>query len=103
MSADPPQRLAGFRDKREAPFTFLSDPSLVTADLLDVAVSRRHPMVKKYPSKGFLQPALFVWLEDGRRAHEWRQRPGVVNGFGAMGRPSPAQMLEIVRETLATR
>jgi peroxiredoxin len=97
LSADPPERLAAMRDKLGVPFTFLSDPQLSCHEQLDVPVSRRHPKARSYPRRAFLQPALFVWRQDGTTAYEWRQTPRITNLFGASSRLSPSQVLAIVR------
>lgn len=110
VCADKPAALAAFRDKLALPFTLLSDPMLVTAGKLDVPTATRanlwatamlHPIVRTYPKKSFLQPSLFVWRRDGTLAHEWRQtESSLTNFYGARGRPTAEQILDIVRRAI---
>jgi peroxiredoxin len=107
VSADPPERHRAFREKHELPFVLLSDPMLVTADKLDspratktnlFATAALHREVLSYPKRSFLQPALFVWKRDGTLAHQWRQtESSLTNLYGARGRPTAQQVLDIVR------
>jgi peroxiredoxin len=100
VSADSPEELAQMREKHGIPFTFLSDPQLTCHEQLDVPVSRRHPKARSYPRKAFLQPALFVWRQDGTVAYEWRQTPRITNLFGASSRLPASQVLSIVRDSV---
>ena len=101
ISADSPRALARMRATLGLPFTMLSDPSLSALDHFDVPTSSGHPMSRKYPEGAFLQPAYFVLRagEGGslQRLHQWVSRPGLLNSYGAMGRPSAGQMLEEAR------
>jgi peroxiredoxin len=112
VSADTAVRLRSFRAELDLPFTILSDPMLTTAAALDVpvatkanfvAVSVLHPTVHTYPKRSFMQPALFVWRRDGTLAHRWCQTESrLTNLYGARGRPRAAQVLQVVRDVLAT-
>lgn len=101
ISADSPRALGRMRSTLGLPFTMLSDPSLSSLKLFDVPTSSGHPMSRKYPEGAFLQPAYFVLRAGGdggqELLHEWVQRPGMLNAYGAMGRPSPADMLNEAR------
>ena len=104
ISADSPRALSRMRRALGLPFTLLSDPSLSSLKLFDVPTSSGHPMSRKYPEGAFLQPAYFVLRAGGDGAqellHEWVQRPGMLNAYGAMGRPSPEDMLEEARSAV---
>jgi peroxiredoxin len=112
VSADTSVHLQSFREERDLPFTMLSDPMLTTAAALDVpvatkanflAVSLLHPSVRTYPKRSFMQPALFIWRRDGTLAHRWRQtESSLTNLYGARGRPRADQVLQVVRDVLAT-
>ena len=58
-----------------------------------------HPMVKirKY-AHGFSQPAVFVYDREGSQRFSWRQRPRLVNYFGAARRIEPRDILEEVKK-----
>jgi peroxiredoxin len=110
LAADTPARLAAFRDQHDLPYTMLSDPDLTSAEMLDIPVSSLanfaatlalHPVLLTYPKRAYLQPAVFVWLRDGTLAYEWRQTSKLSNLFGAKGRPTGGQIVDIVREVLA--
>jgi len=112
VSADTSMHLETFRKSFDLPFTMLSDPMLMTAAALDVpvatkanfvAVSVLHPTVRTYPKRSFMQPALFVWRRDGTLAHRWCQtESSLTNLYGARGRPRADQVLQVVRDVLAT-
>ena len=112
VAADTPERLRAFRDQLALPFTQLSDPMLATADTLESPRATRanllatmvlHPVVRTYPRKSFLQPALFVWRRDGTLAHEWRQtESSLTNLYGARGRPTADQVLGILRTVITS-
>lgn len=73
------------------PWSILSDPAHEVGDQYGVAVSRKHPMAKKYQD-GFMQPAMFVY-RDGEPVYEFIQDPSLLNGYGAMNRPDPDELL----------
>ncbi len=83
---------------------------LTTAELLDVPVASKanfiataalHPIILSYPKRSFMQPALFVWRQDGTLAHQWRQtESSLTNLYGARGRPRAEQVLDIARAAL---
>ena len=84
------------RQDNDIPFTMLSDPELLIADRFSVPTSSGHPMAKKYPKGAFLQPAYFVIRAGSggpETPHAWVQRPGLLNMYGASGRPSSRRML----------
>ena len=87
------------------PFAMLSDPDLVMAERYGVATSSGHPMARKYPRGAFLQPAYLVFCAgasaDPEIVHSWMQSPGLLNMYGALGRPSPEQMLDEAMAALA--
>lgn len=108
VAADTPETLKQFRADLGLDYLMLSDPQLVCGQELDTPVTTRksyygslalHPEIRDYPRKAFLNPALFIW-RDGDLVYEWRQTESVLNLFGARGRPSPAQVLDIVSEQL---
>jgi peroxiredoxin len=111
VCADTPATLATFRERAALPFTLLSDPQLATAAALDSptatkanlwATAALHRVVLGYPKKSFLQPALFVWRKDGTLAHSWRQtESGLTNFYGARGRPTAEQVLDVVKGVIA--
>jgi peroxiredoxin len=112
VSADTVPALRRFREDSDLPFTMLSDPMLATAAALEVpiatkanyfAVSLLHPTVHSYPKRSFLQPALFVWRGDGTLAHRWCQtESSLTNLYGARGRPRADQVLQVLRDVLAS-
>jgi peroxiredoxin len=112
VSADTPAHLERFRAELDLPFTMLSDPMLMTAAALDVpvattanfiAVSVLHRTVNSYPKRSFMQPALLVWRREGTLAHRWCQtESSLTNLYGARGRPRADQILQVVREVVAT-
>ena len=109
VAADTPADLKKLVDEHALPFTMLSDPELVSGARLDIPMATRktyysawplHPEIRHYPKRSFLQPALFVWK--GRDlVYEWRQTETLRNLFGARGRPSGSDVLDIVRRALA--
>ncbi len=104
VAADRPDRLARMREENSIPFTMLSDPELTMAEHLEVPTSSGHPMAKKYPKGAFLQPAYFVMRPGAggvETAYAWVQRPGLLNMYGASGRPRPRRMLSEARAALA--
>ena len=92
------------REENAIPFTMLSDPELRVADRFQVPTSSGHPRAKQYPKGAFLQPAYFV-MRSGvggvETPHAWVQRPGLLNMYGASGRPSPRRMLSEALAALA--
>jgi hypothetical protein len=53
--------------------------------------------IRRYPH-GFSQPAVFVFDGKGKERFGWRQRPKLMNFFGAAGRLSPEEILGKLRE-----
>lgn len=101
VAADSARQLARFRDRYGLPCTMLSDPELVTAGALGVRTMSKHPMSLTYPRKAFLQPAMFVWLRDGTLVHQWIQTPKITNLYGASNRPSPEQLVQLIRQCVS--
>lgn len=107
-ACDSPAQLRAFREEHRVDYTMLSDPELLLADAIDAPRATRkayyatlalHPVIRRYPKPSFLQPALFVW-KDGVLVYEWRQTESVKNLFGAKGRPTGDEILEIVESAL---
>ena len=108
LASDSTAQLSAFRQKYALPFLMLSDPLLHSAEALDVPISSKtgytgalaiHPVIRHLPKKAFVQPALFIFRGQELR-YEWRQVEKLRNLFGANGRPSPAQILELTHQTL---
>ena len=108
IASDSPEQLAKLCRSHELPFTMLSDPMLASQRLLDIPVSSRvsyltalpiHPVLRHLPKKGFLQPALLLWRAD-EQLHAWRQTEKLRNLYGASGRPSARDILDITRRSL---
>jgi hypothetical protein len=108
IASDTEEQLHKLRAKHDFPFTMLSDPMLLSADVLDVPVSTKtsflsvlglHPVVRHLPKKAFLQPAFFVW-KGTELVYEWRQTETLRNLIGACGRPDEEQVLEITRQAM---
>lgn len=106
VSVEDVETLRAFRERLRLPYTLLSDPLLTTASALDLPVSSPaayattaaiHPSVLRYPKKAFLQPAMLVWSKTDKPIYEWRQTEKLRNLFGATGRPSAQQMLDVLR------
>jgi peroxiredoxin len=100
VAADSVKQLQVFSKLHEIPYTLLSDPQLTMAETLEVPTFNKHPMSPTYPKGAFLQPAFFVWSQDGKLVYQWRQTAKLKNLFGASGRPSPEQIISIARESL---
>jgi peroxiredoxin len=106
VTSDTQKQLRGFRAAHHLPFTLLSDPMLLSKDALGVPVcSKRaylsttavHPTLVTLPKKAFTQPAMYLW-RGTELVYEWKQVEKLRNLFGANGRPSPAQILELTRK-----
>jgi hypothetical protein len=109
LTSDSQSQLREFRTAHGFPFTMLSDPMLLSGEALDVPISTKkgylsalalHPVLLQLPKKAYLQPAFFVW-RGSELAYQWRQVEKLRNLFGANGRPSPEQILEVVRKVMA--
>jgi len=102
VSADPPHVNKDFINKYELPFLILSDPEAQIAGLLNVPTSTKHPMAKMrdYPN-GFLQPAVFIFDSRGHKRFEWIHKPKLRNGYGALKRISPQEILDKVAEIVS--
>ena len=110
LASDSEEQLRDFRRKHDLPFTMLSDPMLLTAENLGVPVPSKkgylgslslHPVLRHLPKQAFLNPAFFVW-KGSEIVYEWRQVEKLRNLFGANGRPSPQQILEVTQESIRT-
>lgn len=90
-----------FRERYGLPFLILSDPQHRLVRPLGVRAGTKHPMarIRKYPH-GFCQPAVFVFDRKGRELFGWRQRPRLLNFFGAARRLSPEEIFEKLREVV---
>ncbi len=108
VTSDSQAQVAAFHQSLGLPFTLLSDPQLQSADVLGVPVSSAksylstlavHPVIRELPKRGFLQPAFLVWNGE-KLVYEWYQVEKLRNLFGANGRPSPKQILEIVQSSM---
>ena len=97
MCSEPPDANRRFVAKYGLPFRILSDSQHLLVRALDISVSKKHPMALKYPN-GFLQPAVFIFDQDGRQRFAWRQKPTLTNFFGAARRISPGDILKKVQE-----
>lgn len=109
VSADTVADARALADKLKLPFVLLSDPELLSAEILASptsttasfwATAPAHPRILRYPKKAFLQPALFVWTKKERPAYEWRQTEKLRNLLGATGRPGAADIVSVVRRML---
>lgn len=100
MSSDTVEANRRFVEKYELPFRILSDPRHQLVRGLEVPVSKKHPMARKYPH-GFSQPAVFIYDRAGRLRFSWRQKPKLTNFFGASRRMDPQEILEKVLELTA--
>lgn len=101
MAADTVEQNAAFKEKLQLPFPMLSDPQLQTADELGACISSYHPMALSYPKKGFLQPSVFFFDEQGEVLFQWIQTPKLTNFYGAKDRMEPADIVAKAEELLA--
>ena len=108
VSSDSQAQVEAFHTNLALPFTLLSDPQLLSAEVLDVPVSSSksylstlavHPVIRHLPKKGFLQPAFLIW-KGNDLVYQWFQVEKLRNLFGANGRPSPQQILEVVQSSM---
>ena len=100
MSSDTVEANRRFVEKYELPFLILSDTHHHLVRGLEVPVSTKHPMARKYPH-GFSQPAVFVFDRTGRLRFSWRQKPKLTNFFGAARRMDPQEIRDKVLELAA--
>ena len=109
VASDSQAQLSELRTGYELPFTLLSDPMLLARDVLDTPISTKksylgtlaiHPVIRHLPQRAFHQPALFIW-RGPELIYQWRQIETLRNLFGANGRPSPAQILELTQQVMA--
>lgn len=98
VSADSPETSEAFRQKLGLTFPILSDPQLVTADLLKLPKYGKHPQALRYPKKAFLQPAVLMWSADGKLVFEWRLKTSIFNLFGAVKRMAPEEIAKKARQ-----
>jgi hypothetical protein len=108
LSSDNQEQLQKLRDAQEFPFTFLSDPMLLAAPSLKIPISSKksylgalavHPIILELPKKAFHQPSLLIW-QGSELGYEWRQTERLRNLFGAKGRPSPAEILDLTQRVM---
>ena len=69
----------------------LADEDHAVADRHAIPISRKHPSARMYRD-GFIQPAMFAYRGETPLV-EFVQRPRLVNGYGALGRPEPEALL----------
>ena len=98
ISADSPQRNFKLKKAKRLGFSFLSDEDHAVADLYQVPIQRKHPMSATYRD-GFIQPAIFAFKGE-ENVFTFIQNPKSVNLWGAMGRPSPKEVLSILSEKI---
>jgi len=59
----------------------------------------KHPMVKiRGYTKGFAQPAVFIFDAEGQQRFSWIQTPKLTNAYGAARRMSPEEILNEVKK-----
>ncbi len=73
----------------------LSDEDHAVGDQFGLPVSRKHPAARQY-GDGFIQPGFFAYRGE-REVFRFVQQPKLLNGFGAMRRPGPEELLESLR------
>jgi len=109
VAADAPDELRKLVDEHALPFKMLSDPQLVSGAELQLPMATPktyysarmwHAEIRRYPKPSFLQPALLVWKRTVL-VYEWRQTETLMNLFGARGRPTGSDVLDIVRRSVA--
>lgn len=98
ITNETPQVLKGWRDKHKLPFTFLSDQQMTMEHTLGIATTKSgHPMAP------FLQPSFIVIPREDRLAEfYWASEPGLLNIYGAAGRPSTKEMLNHVQQVIGS-
>ncbi len=94
ISADPPEASRKWRTEWAIPFVMLSDPDHAIADRYAIAISRRHPTARKYRD-GFIQPAILAYRGE-EEIYRFIAVPGLMNLYGATGRPSPGEILAAI-------
>lgn len=98
VSADPPEASEKFRQKFGITFPILSDPQLVTVDLLKLPKFGKHTQALRYPKKAFLQPSVLMWSAEGKLLFEWRMKTSLFNLFGAVKRMAPEEIAGKARQ-----
>jgi len=98
ISTDWPERNRRFRAKQGFDFALLSDRDHAVADRYGIPISRRHWQAKHYPD-GFIQPAVLVFRGESC-LFSFIQKPGMLNLWGAAGRPKPEQVFAEIRSQL---
>lgn len=96
ITNETPEVLKVWRDRHNLPFTFLSDPEMIMENTLGIATTKSgHPMAP------FLQPS-FIIIPRVDRVVEfyWASQPGLLNIYGAAGRPSTKDMLNHVQQVV---
>lgn len=108
IATDTQEQLSDLRLALDLPFTMLSDPLLTSAKAFDIPVSSKtsyatslalHPVIRHLPKRAFLQPSFFLWSGKEQR-YAWRQTEKLRNLFGATGRPSPQDILDITKRLI---
>ena len=110
IATDTQKQLSDFRIALDLPFTMLADPLLSSAKALDIPVSSKtsyatslalHPMLRHLPKQAFLQPVFLLW-RGKEQLYAWRQTEKLRNLFGANGRPSPQDILDITERLITS-
>ncbi|MCA8920362.1 MAG: redoxin domain-containing protein [Planctomycetes bacterium] len=99
ISADSPESNRRFQQKLAIPFPLLSDEDHAVADRYGIPISRKHPKAWSYQD-GFIQPAVLVYKGEAP-VYTFVQQPSMLNLWGAARRPTPREVLDVVREKLA--
>ena len=99
ISADSPESNRRFQQKLAIPFPLLSDEDHAVADRYGIPISRKHPKAWSYQD-GFIQPAVLVYQGEAP-VYTFVQQPSMLNLWGAARRPTPREVLDVVREKLA--
>lgn len=87
MSTDSIDDMTSFVDGNGFSLSAISDPNITMHEVFDAPISRKHPMARTYPSKAFLQPAVFI-LKNGELVFDWKQKAKLTNLGGASSRIS---------------
>ena len=110
VCAETVEQIAEFKRRLRLPYTLLSDRDLLCADKLGVPQTGArgyggalavHPIgVPKFKHRKFLQPSVHIWRKDGTRAHSWKQTESMKTLYGARGRPTGKEIVELARRAL---
>jgi peroxiredoxin len=111
VCAETVEQIAEFKGRLRLPYTLMSDRDLLCADKLGVPLTglrgytgslALHPIgVPMFKHRKFLQPSVFIWRKDGTRAHSWKQAETMKNLYGARGRPTGEEIVELARRVVS--